>query len=437
MPQSYYERIFDKVDICLIVVNQELKIIHANNKACLTIKQPREQIINRSCQEVFTNSNTFLNCIQKTIDDGCEYYIPRLLIKDGEGMVVPINISSFPIKDSDTDIDGAMVFFTNLVEAYPTHLINFQKMGLIASSTQMKEVFQLIETVAATDSSVLIYGQTGTGKELVANAIYKLSSRNSKPFIKVNCAALSDSLLESELFGHEKGAFTGAFEKRTGRFELADGGTLFLDEIAEISKSFQAKLLRVLQEGEFERVGSSKTIKVNVRIISATNKDLYDLVKQKTFREDLYYRINVFPITIPSLVERQEDIHLIIEHLISEFNIVFKKQVIDISEEALQALYKYHFPGNVRELRNIIEYAFIRSSVKVIHLQDLPGYVLQSIPPTDVPDDQLLKNTMEKDELNHILEVIDKCSCNKTMAAQVLGITRKTLYNKLNRHKIQ
>ena len=289
----------------------------------------------------------------------------------------------------------------------------------------MKEVFQLIEIVAETDSNVLILGKTGTGKELVANAIHKLSARKTKPFVKVNCAALSDNLLESELFGHERGAFTGAFEKRIGRFELANEGTIFLDEISEISPRFQAKLLRIIQEGEFEKVGSSQTQKTNVRIIVASNKNLENLVKKNLFRDDLFYRLNVFPIYLPEIKERKEDLKPLITHFLNEFNMKFDKPKSHISEEAFALLQAYEFPGNVRELRNIIEHAYIKARSNILKKEDLPDYLKKQSANSN------LNQLVWEKEQEHIQKVLKQCNGNKTKAAKILGISRKTLYNKL------
>jgi transcriptional regulator with GAF, ATPase, and Fis domain len=222
--------------------------------------------------------------------------------------------------------------------------------------------------VADTPSTVLIQGETGTGKELLANAIHQLSRRNKQPLVKVNCAAIQENLAESELFGHEKGAFTGAFQRKIGRFELADGGTLFLDEIGELPLNLQPKLLRVLQEGEFERLGSTRTIKVDVRLITATNRDLRKMVFEKTFREDLYFRLSVFPITNLPLRDRKDDIPLLVKFFVDKFNQKMGKQVKEVSAEDMAALMEYDFPGNIRELENIIERAIILSKGEELQL---------------------------------------------------------------------
>jgi DNA-binding NtrC family response regulator len=296
---------------------------------------------------------------------------------------------------------------------------------IIGKSESMQEIFSLIKKIADTDSTVLIRGETGTGKELIAMAIHYNSKRKDYPLIKVNCAALPSTLLESELFGYEKGAFTGAIRKKSGRFELANRGTIFLDEIGDIPTEIQAKLLRILQEKEFERIGGINTIKVDVRIIAATNQNLEQKITEGSFREDLYYRLNVISIEVPPLRERLEDIPPLVEHFLSQFNEKFGKK-ISISKDAMDALMKYDFPGNVRELGNIIERAVILSSNDIITAKDLSLKRESSNTPSLSLREYLLK--VEKD---YILKALNMFSGNKTLTAEFLGISRKTLWEKL------
>lgn len=428
MEQFSYELMFNSISEGIIAVDRELTITLFNEKASEITGWNRQDAIGKKCYEVLQGSNCFQNCpVKKSISEQCNSYLSNVLIMTKDKRPVPLRVSVMPLKDKPGNPIGAVKIFSDKRETYSTYYGRFQELGLIGKSAVMREVYQLIETVAETESNVLIIGKTGTGKELVANAIHKLSSRRGKPFIKVNCAALSDSLLESELFGHEKGAFTGALSTRKGRFEVADGGTILLDEIAEISPKFQAKLLRVIQEEEFERVGSSETIKVNVRIIVATNKDLHELVKQNLFRDDLFYRLNVFPIYLPQLAERETDIKELIDYFIDQFNNKFKKQKNRVSEEALNILLNYKYPGNIRELRNIIEHAFIKAPGDIIDTGHLPGFLLP------LPKNQaLLSSVIQEKEIDYILEIIRQCGGNKSKAAKLLGISRKTLYNKLN-----
>ncbi len=300
---------------------------------------------------------------------------------------------------------------------------------IIGKSGKISGLMNTVAQVAPTKATVLITGESGTGKELVADALQALSTRSSKPFIKVHCASLSQSLLEDELFGHEKGAFTGAVAQKKGRFELADGGTLFLDEIGEIDAATQVKLLRVLQEREFERVGGEKTITVDVRVICATNRDLYSEVQKGNFREDLYYRLNVVHIEVPPLRERKEDIDLLAMSFLSTFNSEDGRKIEGFTPAARKAMFSYSWPGNVRELRNAIESAVVLTRSSLIDVDDLPPQVREMKGDSSVTF--TLPVTMDEAEKTLILETISFCKGNKTKAADLLGIGRKTLHRKL------
>jgi Nif-specific regulatory protein len=303
------------------------------------------------------------------------------------------------------------------------------------NSGKMNEVFGLIDSVAATDATVLIRGESGVGKELIADAIHYNSLRKDKPFIKVNCAALPESLIESELFGHEKGAFTGANVQRIGRFEAANTGTIFLDEFGEIPASTQVKLLRVLQEREIERVGGSKTIKVDVRIICATNRNLEDLISQGIFREDLYYRINVFPIYIPALRERINDIPILTDFFIEKFNKRHRKNINRITSTAIDTLMVYHWPGNIRELENCIERACILSVDNVIRTHNLPP-TLQTAASTQSTQQGTLEIIINKLEKQLIMDTLILFKGNMAKAAEQLGITERMMGIRVKKYNI-
>ena len=305
---------------------------------------------------------------------------------------------------------------------------------IIGKSGKLSEMTQIINQVASTKASVLITGESGTGKELVADAIVSLSDRKDKPFIKVHCASLSESLLESELFGHEKGAFTGATAQKRGRFELADGGTIFLDEIGEINPSTQVKILRVLQEREFERVGGEKTIKVDVRVIAATNRNLLEEVKKGAFREDLYYRLNVVHIEVPPLRERKEDIELLALNFLDQFNKEDGRKIEGISSQARKALLSYDWPGNIRELKNSIESSVVLARGNIIQLEDLPAQITSQVAENKSSITIDLPVTMEEAERKIILSTIEYCAGNKSKASELLEIGRKTLHRKLNEY---
>jgi two-component system response regulator AtoC len=312
--------------------------------------------------------------------------------------------------------------------------------NLIGKSRAMQEVFSLIEQVATSRSTVMIYGKSGTGKELVARAIHYNSLRASKAFVAVNCAAIPSELLESELFGHEKGSFTGAIATKVGKFELATGGSLFLDEVGSMRLDLQAKILRALQEREIERVGGTRTIKIDVRVIAATNRDLKKAVEEATFREDLYYRLNVVPITLPPLRQRRDDIPLLVEHFIAKYNREFNRKVKGFSAGATAALYQYDWPGNVRELENVIERAVALAQSETISLRELPLDI--SILGRDMIEDiqkvgLSLREARSHFEKQYILNILEKVQWNQTEAARVLGLHRNTLLWKLQRLGIE
>ena len=303
---------------------------------------------------------------------------------------------------------------------------------VVANSPKMKALMKMVKKVSGSVANIYIQGETGVGKELIAHAIHELSDRREYPFIKVNCSALPETLLESELFGYEKGAFTGAFARKLGRFELANGGTIFLDEIGDISPLIQLKLLRIIQQKELERLGGTQTISLDVRIITATNKDLEFLVKEGTFREDLYYRLNVIPLTVPPLRERAEDIRELIETFMSISSSLYQTNPKVIEPQALEALVQYSWPGNVRELENIIERILIISEGESIKLEELPPKILKR---STVPTESLeaYKESVEAAILKNTLE---DCGGNITKAAEKLGISRRSLHRKINKYNL-
>jgi len=314
--------------------------------------------------------------------------------------------------------------------------------NIIGDSEEMQKVFEVIEKVADTDSTVLILGESGTGKELVAKAIHYNSYRREKPFVPVNCAAIPGELLESELFGHEKGAFTNAIRMRIGRFELANGGTVFLDEIGDMNPMLQSKLLRVLQERQFERVGGIKTIKTDIRIIAATHQNLKALVQQRKFREDLYYRLNVIPIEIPPLREKKSDIPLLAHYFLDQFNRRKKKRIRGIREDAMARLVQYEWPGNVRELENTIERVIILLDGDFVTPADLPDKFQgiprrETTPPADIPESGIsLDDAVNEFERNLIMQALIKTGWVKNKAAQLLNLNRTTLIEKIRRQKL-
>ena len=422
-----YEKIFNSIGSGLIVTDENGAIMIFNKAAESITGINMEQAIGKKIQEVMSDIK-----IADVLKTGKEEMNKKLKIGTN---VVLTNIT--PIY-TGTKIEGAVIVFYDFpqIEYLENELKRDRKLDkafdiIIGNSGKLKDALTIASKAAETDSTVLIRGESGTGKELVANAIHYASKRKDKPFIRVNCAAIPVTLLESELFGHERGAFTGAVTQKIGKFELADGGTIFLDEIGDIPPEIQVKLLRVIQEKEFERVGGIKTIKVDVRIIAATNKDLEKAIKEGTFREDLYYRLNVIPVILPPLRERRGDIPLLVEHFIEKLNKKLNKNVKKVTKKAMQALIYYDWPGNIRELENIIERCITLSDTDYIDYEDLPQYIRNGT--TTVSDDDIIylgENsellTMEEYEYKIIKAAIQRYkSFNK--AGKVLGLTHKTI----------
>ena len=309
--------------------------------------------------------------------------------------------------------------------------------NIVGKSEKINQLFKLIHDVAPTNTTILIRGENGTGKELIANAIHFNSPNAKRPFIKLNCGVLAENLLESELFGHVKGAFTGAIKDRIGRFELANSGTMFLDEIGDISLNMQVKLLRVLQEGEFERVGGAETIKVDVRIITATNQDLEARISERKFRQDLYYRLNVIPIDVPPLRERKDDIKLLVEYFLEKYQEVHKKKIERIENDAISALDDYDWPGNIRELENYVERAIVLNKTGVITKSDFPQAIAKSQKTIVEYDESTgLNGAVDLFERQLILSELNRNKGNKARTATNFKINRSTFMSKLKKYEI-
>lgn len=433
--QIDFEFVVNSISEGVFTVDTEFNITTFNRAAEYITGYSREEALGQKCFHLLKSSHCCgENCLMhKVVHTGEKGYSTDVVIIAKNGEFVPVEISVMPLFDEAGRIIGGLEILADqrkLQRMREELHGRYSFQSIIGKDHKMQEVYEMIEAVAPYRSSVLIVGESGTGKELVARAIHYLSDRRYKPFIKVNSATLTSNLLESELFGHEKGAFTGAHATHQGRFELADKGTIFLDEVGEIPVDLQAKLLRVLQDGEFERVGGKKTLKTDVRVIAATNRDLPEEIKKGTFRRDLFYRLNVFPIRMPPLRERRNDIPLLLEHFIGKFNAFFQKAKKGVARDALNFLLQYDYPGNVRELENAIEYAFIKGRGEYIVFEDLPPHMIAALP----------ENTgltrLEDWEKHQIQVVLDRCEGNKQKAARLLGITRKTLYNKMQKYNL-
>ncbi|WP_130471190.1 sigma-54 interaction domain-containing protein [Candidatus Magnetaquicoccus inordinatus] len=360
-----------------------------------------------------------------------------------------IRVSATPLIDLLGHCHGAVAVVLDRSQLAETNEPTVKRQNfyrIIGSSPTMQEVYSLIESLASMDTTTLITGESGTGKEMVAEALHMKGSRSYGPLVKVNCSALSESLLESELFGHVKGAFTGAVKDRPGRFEVATGGTIFLDEIGDVSLSMQTRLLRILQERELERVGDSRTIKVDVRVVAATNKNLAELIRQGKFREDLYFRLNVVEIHLPPLRKRLEDIPLLVNHFIQKFNHKYSKSIVGVQEGVLELFTQYRWPGNIRELENAVEHAFVVCRQGLIRIKHLPATLLIGRPcadPTSADGEEeeevnlcttQLSATSDKQA---ILRALEAAHWNKKKAAALSGISRSTFYRKMEKYGIQ
>lgn len=392
----------------------------------------RDEAIGQQCCDVFRASICENKCaLRETFKSGNKVANLPVYIINARGDTIPISISTALLRDKDGKIIGGVETFRDLSTVEELRRVLYDKYSyqdIISKSKKILEIFNTLPSIAESDSTILIEGESGVGKELFTRAIHNLSHRKDKPFVTINCGALPDTLLESELFGYKAGAFTDARKDKLGRFALAEGGTLFLDEIGDISPALQVRLLRVIQEKKYEPLGGTETVKANVRIITATNKNLDQLIKEKTFREDLYYRINVIRIKLPPLRERKEDIPLLANHFISRFNKIQYKKISGISPEVLSILMNYDFPGNIRELENIIEHSFVLNRTGEININNLPENLRPKV-------SLKIKKSKSIDDLekDFITEVLIKNNWNREETAKELDMHKTTLWRKMKK----
>jgi len=429
--EGFTEAILESISDGVFTVNREWIITSFNRAAEQITGIARDQALGRPCWEVLRSSMCESQCaLGYTMQSGKPVIGKTCYIIDFHGGRIPISVSTAMLRNSRGELVGGAETFRDLseVEKLRLELKGGLSMGnMVSHSPSMQKVLQIIPAVAASTSTVLLLGETGTGKELLARTIHSLGPNKDAPFVAVNCGALPDSLLESELFGYKAGAFTGAERDRPGRFAQAHGGTLLLDEIGEVSQALQIKLLRVLQEKTYDPLGSSKPEKSSARIITATNQDLEELVQQKLFRQDLYYRINIVRIELPPLRHRKEDIPHLAQHFVDRFNRLQRKEVQGLTPEAVSLFMAYDWPGNIRELENIIERAFVICSGGKIGIEHLPAEL--TLKDTDMPTDfQTAKNILEA---RNIEKALEQAGNNKTKAARLLGMHKSTLHRKL------
>lgn len=426
------EYILNNLKEGIIAHDLDRRILFYSHGAEKILGFPREEVLGKDCHEAFGEALCGNRCSFCTGDPTLENKKDHTLhVTTQNGLKRMIDMSIILMKDDNSQDIGALATITDLTELIELQMDTekiFSFSNIIGRNKKMISVFKQIRDVTDYDFPVHISGETGTGKELVAHAIHNESRRGGAPFVPINCGALPEGLIESELFGHVKGAFSGAIREKKGRFELADGGTVFLDEVSELPKLMQVKLLRFLQEENFEKVGGEKTISVDTRIISATNKDLKEEVQNGNFREDLFYRLNVIPIMVPPLRERQTDIPLLVEHFLKQFSGHKNQQEFKISDEALSMMMDYRWPGNVRELQNCIQFSIVRCKGGIIRPMDLPLELKQFTPrkPSHGPSRKL-------DPVS-VKEALVKTGGNKVKAAKLLGVGRATLYRFIGRH---
>jgi len=432
----FFLNIFETMREGMMVIDEDGTVLYFNKAAEEISGYPREEILGKSC--VTLDSDTCVVLTSEGKQKKCDLFTSgsicnkrcRIRAKDGKSVYLLKN--AVVLRDEAGAIIGAVETMTDVTSLYMKELEleelkeelrqEYWFMGLLGWSTPMQRLYEQIRNAALSEAPVLIYGESGTGKNLTANAIHALGRRREKPFIKMNCSALNENLLESELFGHKKGSFTGALSDRIGRFEAADGGSILLDEIGDMSPLMQAKLLRVLEEKIIERVGENQGIPVNVRVISATNRDLPELIRTGQFREDLYYRVNAIPIRTPTLRERSDDIPTLTSHFLKKISVVNNKDVRRVSPRAMDILCNFQWPGNVRQLISALEHSSITCSGDTVEISDLPDYLFQA---------RSSEPAAKGDDRERLVAALALFKGNKTLAAKHLGISRVTLWKKL------
>jgi PAS domain S-box-containing protein len=432
--ERFLAAVLDSVADGVFTVDDQWRITSFNRAAQRITGVPRREALGRHCYEVLQASICQSACaLKRTMDSGQQMIDQPVDIIDSSGRRIPISISTAVLRDEKGKVVGGVETFRDLstIEELKKEITRrYTFMDIISKNHHIQEIFSILPDVAESDSTVLIQGPSGSGKELFARAIHDLSDRREKPYVVVSCGALPDTLLESELFGYVRGAFTDAKRDKPGRFALAEGGSIFLDEIGDISPAMQVKLLRVLQEREYEPLGATRPVTADVRIIAATNRNLERLVRDDDFRQDLYYRLNVVKIELPPLNRRREDIPLLVEHFIHSFNLKKGKHITGVTGEVMDLLMGYEFPGNVRELENIVEHAFVLCHSTQIGLEHLPseltGAVRRRMEATDLAADPL-----REAEARTIREMLRRMDGHRRRTAKALGIHPTTLWRKM------
>ncbi|MDL1973207.1 MAG: sigma 54-interacting transcriptional regulator [Deltaproteobacteria bacterium] len=435
-PKNVTEIILESISDGVFTVDHKWHITSFNRAAEEITGISRSEAVGRYCWEVFRSNMCEGDCaLRRTMKQGKSIVNTSAYIINSDKKRIPVIASTSVLRDENGTVLGGVEVFSDLslVEELRRELDSRFQMGdMVSRSPSMQRIFKILPQVADSDSTVLILGETGTGKELLARAIHDISIRRNKPFVAINCGALPDTLLESELFGYKAGAFTNAVKDKPGHFAAAEGGTIFLDEIGDISPAFQVRLLRVLDQHKFQPLGSVKSVKADVRVIVATNKDLAGMVKIGEFRQDLFYRIDVVHIELPPLRDRKEDIPLLVDKFIVRMNSLRGRAVTGMDREALGLLMSHDFPGNIRELENVIEHAFVLCSDGIIEQQHLPHSVIAraASPSTDHPT---LQDGLKSAEARAIMDALKRNSYNRLAAARDLGMHKSTLFRKIKK----
>ncbi len=435
LPPESTHIVLESISDGVFTVNHEWRVTSFNRAAEEITGIPREEAIGRRCCEVFRASMCETDCaLRRTMDSGKPIINKSAFIVDAGGRRIPISVSTALLRDAQGVIAGGVETFRDLslVEELRREIEQRYEIGdMVSRSPLMRKLFDILPQVAASGATVVIEGETGTGKELLARALHFMSPRHEKPFVAINCGALPDTLLESELFGYKAGAFTGADKDKPGRFALAEGGTLFLDEIGDISPALQVRLLRVLQEKAYEPLGGTQSLQTDVRIVTASNKNLAELVEKGTFRQDLFYRIHVVRLELPPLRKRKEDIPLLADHFIRRFNQTHGRHIDGISHDAMTILMAHEYPGNVRELENIIEHAFVICPDTVICPRCLPEALAQKHPALLPHPPAGFDSVVKAAEAQAIVDALARCGGNRNEAAKALGMHKSTLFRKI------
>jgi PAS domain S-box-containing protein len=434
----FFPLIFDAISHGIFTIDEQGLITSFNRKAEELTGYRGADVLGKPCCDIFRADICQDDCtLKRSIRTGQQIEDREVTILTRDGRQLPIAISTAALVNLEGRVLGGVEMFRDLsaIKELKKRLFgSYVLEDIVSKSPAMRSILEMLPLVSNSQSNVLIEGESGTGKELIARAVHNLGPRKDKPFIAVNCGALPDTLLESELFGYKKGAFTDAKQDKPGRFARAEGGTLFFDEIGELSPAMQVKLLRVLQEREYEPLGATQSVKTDVRVIAATNTDLALAVQRKNFRQDLFFRLNVVRLTIPPLIERREDIPILIRHFIERFNALQGRRIQRCSERVMSILMAHSYPGNVRELENAIEHAFVVCAGETIQLEDLPPHLAGAASENDRADH--VPSPLQSAEADTIRAVLERNDGSRTLSARELGISRNTLWRKMKKYNI-